>query len=92
MSQLPLNLSRLDATVRLLLVPLWLVTDGWLIHNLSPSWAPTLILHGMVLTAYLLLTGALRIDPLYLAYDHTSLRGDRGRRVAMQRARHRPQG
>lgn len=93
MSQLLRNVGRLDATARLVFVPFWLVAIGWLIHNAPVDWALSLVLFGGLVLAYALMSGALRIDPLYEAYGFSTL-GERRARppTAPPRARRRPQG
>lgn len=92
MSLLSLRVSRLDAAIRLVLLVAVLVFDGWALHTWSADWALLLFLHGFVTTAYLLFTALFRVDPIYILYDLSTVRGTAGERRAMLRARHRPQG
>lgn len=92
MSHPPLTLSRLDAGIRLVLAAATVVFDGWALRTWPADWALLLFLHGFVTTFYLLATALFRIDPLYVAYGYSTLRGSRAQRRAAAVARHRPFG
>lgn len=74
----PDNVGRLDAGVRWLLA-LGVLAGTALLLALAPvDWAPTILLGGFVVAAYLMLTAYVGFDALYVMWDVDTLR--RGRR------------
>jgi len=89
MSDLPLNVGRVDAAVRFALVVATILFDAWVLHSWSVDWSLLAMIHGFLGIYYFLLTALFRIDPLYLVFGKSTLRGSRASRVRAQRLRHR---
>lgn len=86
------NMSRIDAAIRLLLIPVVLVASGYVIHFWDSGWILPAVIFALPVVAYLVFTSVLRIDPVYGLYGLATQREARIARRRVVRARHRPLG
>lgn len=83
MSDIYTNVGRLDAGLRGLAAVGVVVGILAGLATFNGDWGPSLLIHGLILVAYLAISAYVHIDPLYYALGWSTL----GRRRVAQRQR-----